>query len=233
MTGRHVVAIVSGGLDSVTMAYHLAAQGYGLTLISFDYGQRHRKELDFAAKCAGRLDAEHHIVDLRVLTGLIDSSSLTSAEIEVPDGHYAEETMRITVVPNRNAVMINVAAALAVSRGWDYVATGVHGGDHFIYPDCRPEFIESQARTLRLANAGFVSEHFDVLAPFVDVSKGDIVAIGHLIGVPWLETWSCYKGGDVHCGSCGTCVERREAFELAGVTDPTPYAATPTFPDPR
>jgi 7-cyano-7-deazaguanine synthase len=163
----------------------------------------------------------------------MSTSSLTSDAIEVPDGHYAEETMKVTVVPNRNAIMINVATALAVSESYSFVATGVHGGDHFIYPDCRPEFIESQSETLKLANAGFIAAEFDVLAPFVNISKADIVTIGDAIGVPWLETWSCYKGGDIHCGSCGTCFERREAFELANVGDPTPYTSTPSFSDPR
>jgi 7-cyano-7-deazaguanine synthase len=229
----HVVAIVSGGLDSVSMAYHLADKGYGLSLISYDYGQRHKKEIEFAQLCAQHLNAEHHIVDLTVLTSLMNTSSLTSPDVEVPDGHYAEETMKITVVPNRNAIMINIATALAVSRKHDFVATGVHGGDHFIYPDCRPEFIASQSETLRLSNAGFISDSFEVLAPFVNISKGDIVTLGEKIGVPWIETWSCYKGGDTHCGSCGTCFERREAFEIAGVADPTVYAATPRFSDPR
>ena len=231
--GQHVVAVVSGGLDSVTLAYHLADAGYGLTLISFDYGQRHNKEVNYASLCASRLRAEHHIVDLRAITGLIDSSSLTSSDIDVPDGHYAEDSMKMTVVPNRNAVMINIATALAVSRGHDFVATGVHGGDHYIYPDCRPEFIDSQAETLRLSNKGFISEHFDILAPFVNLPKDGIVAMGEKLRVPWVETWSCYKGGEVHCGSCGTCFERREAFVLAGVEDPTVYATTPTFSDPR
>jgi 7-cyano-7-deazaguanine synthase len=233
MSKGKVVAIVSGGLDSVTLAYHLVDQGYEPVLISYDYGQRHSKELDFAKLCAQRLNVKHHLVDLKVLTSLMSTSSLTSDAIEVPDGHYAEETMKVTVVPNRNAIMINVATALAVSESYSFVATGVHGGDHFIYPDCRPEFIESQTETLKLANAGFIAAEFDVLAPFVNISKADIVTIGDAIGVPWLETWSCYKGGDIHCGSCGTCFERREAFELANVGDPTPYTSTPSFSDPR
>jgi 7-cyano-7-deazaguanine synthase len=233
MSKGKVVAIVSGGLDSVTLAYHLVDQGYEPVLISYDYGQRHSKELDFAKLCAQRLNAKHHLVDLKVLTSLMGTSSLTSDAIEVPDGHYAEETMKVTVVPNRNAIMINVATALAVSESYSFVATGVHGGDHFIYPDCRPEFIESQTETLKLANAGFIATEFDVLAPFVNISKADIVTIGDAIGVPWLETWSCYKGGDIHCGSCGTCFERREAFELANVGDPTFYRSTPSFSDPR
>jgi 7-cyano-7-deazaguanine synthase len=141
--------------------------------------------------------------------------------------------MRITVVPNRNAIMINIATALAVSMKCNYVATGVHGGDHYIYPDCRPEFISAQTEALRLANAGFISDEFEVLAPFVNISKDGIVKIGEAISVPWLETWSCYKGGEIHCGSCGTCFERREAFALAGVHDPTNYETMPTFLDPR
>ncbi len=233
MSKGTVVAIVSGGLDSVTLAYHLADIGYDLKLISYNYGQRHVKELAFAKLCAERLSAEHFVVDLNAITGLMNTSSLTSDEIEVPDGHYAEQTMKITVVPNRNAIMINVATALAVSRGFDCVATGVHGGDHFIYPDCRPEFIVSQAETLRLANAGFISDKFDVLAPFCNIPKDGIVKVGDALGVPWSETWSCYKGGEVHCGSCGTCFERREAFEIAGVVDPTFYTDTPSFSDPR
>ncbi len=233
MSKGKVVAIVSGGLDSVTLAYHLVDQGYEPVLISYDYGQRHCKELDFAKLCAQRLNVRHHLVDLKVLNSLMGTSSLTSATVEVPDGHYAEETMKVTVVPNRNAIMINVATALAVSERYPFVATGVHGGDHFIYPDCRPEFIESQTETLKLANAGFIATEFDVLAPFVNISKADIVTIGDAIGVPWLETWSCYKGGDIHCGSCGTCFERREAFELASVSDPTSYMSTPSFSDPR
>ena len=233
MAKEKVVAIVSGGLDSVTMAYELVRRNYEIILISYNYGQRHKKEIMYAKKCAENLGVQHHIVDLQVLSDLLGGSSLTSEEISVPDGHYAEESMRITVVPNRNAIMINVATALAVSMKFDYVATGVHGGDHYIYPDCRPEYIVAQTEALRLANSGFVSDEFEVLAPFVNISKDGIVKIGEAIGVPWLETWSCYKGGEIHCGSCGTCFERREAFSLAGVRDPTNYETTPTFLDPR
>ena len=233
MAKGKVVAIVSGGLDSVTMAYELVRRNYEIILISYNYGQRHKKEIMYAKKCAENLGVQHHIVDLQVLSDLLGGSSLTSEEISVPDGHYAEESMRITVVPNRNAIMINVATALAVSMKFDYVATGVHGGDHYIYPDCRPEYIVAQTEALRLANSGFVSDEFEVLAPFVNISKDGIVKIGEAIGVPWLETWSCYKGGEIHCGSCGTCFERREAFSLAGVRDPTNYETTPTFLDPR
>lgn len=227
------VAIVSGGMDSVTLAHLLASEGDEVVLVSFDYGQKHRKELEFAALCGARLGAQHEIVDLTSLTRLLGSSSLVSETVAVPDGHYAEENMKSTVVPNRNAMMISIAGAIAVAQDADRVAIGVHGGDHFIYPDCRPDFVASANTTLQLGNAGMVSDGFGLVAPFSSGSKTDIARIGNELGVPWLETWSCYNGADVHCGSCGTCFERREAFSEATVYDPTPYKTKPSFPDPR
>lgn len=217
------VAIVSGGMDSVTLAHHLADEEHDLHLVSIDYGQRHRKELDFATRCAERLRARHSIVDLSSITRLIASSSLTSG-LAVPDGHYAEETMRATVVPNRNMMMLAIACSIAVSEGAQYVATGVHGGDHFIYPDCRPEFIASVNAACLVGNVTFGDDFRGVIAPFVHHDKAWIAARGDELGVPWTDTWSCYKGDDLHCGRCGTCVERAEAFHLANVVDPTQYA---------
>ncbi|MCB0996862.1 MAG: 7-cyano-7-deazaguanine synthase QueC [Acidimicrobiales bacterium] len=219
----HTIAVVSGGLDSVTLAHHLADAGHRLELMSFDYGQRHRRELELAAACAARLDAPHHEVDLTSLAALLAGSSLTSVDVDVPDGHYAEENMSVTVVPNRNAIMISIAAGYAVNVGADAVAVGVHGGDHFVYPDCRPGFVRAIDTALFLANEGYAPAGFAVRAPFVHWSKADIVREGARLGVPWTQTWSCYKGGHAHCGTCGTCVERKEAFVLAGVTDPTDY----------
>lgn len=216
-----IIAIVSGGMDSVVLAHHLAEEGNELHLVSVDYGQRHRKELEFAAKTAERLDSPHSIVDLSSITKLIASSSLTGA-IDVPDGHYAEESMKATVVPNRNMMMLSVASAIAISEGADYVATGVHGGDHFIYPDCRPEFISAASAAVLIGMTG-MSGFRGILAPFVHHDKAWIAKRGAILEVPWNETWSCYKGGDRHCGRCGTCVERAEAFWLAEVDDPTDY----------
>lgn len=216
------VAIVSGGMDSVTLAYLLARE-YELTLLSVDYGQRHVRELDCAAKAAAALRADHHVVDLRSVAGLLRGSALTDPSVDVPLGHYEAPTMRATVVPNRNALMLDVATALAVSSGAHAVATGVHAGDHAVYPDCRPEFVDAYERMVRVANEGFVVDGFQVLAPFVHLTKADIAGIGAELGVPWADTWSCYQGGARHCGACGTCVERREAFDLAGVDDPTDY----------
>jgi len=215
------VVICSGGLDSVTLAHKVAKENDLLALISFDYGQRHSKELGYAKKCADRLGVPHHVVDISNVGKLLGGSALTD-NVDVPDGHYAEESMKITVVPNRNAIMLTIAYGAAASMGADAVATAVHGGDHFIYPDCRPGFIKAFDDMQKHALDG-VAE-IDLYAPFVNISKADIVSEGVQCGAPFADTWSCYKGGDIHCGRCGTCVERREAFHLAGVEDPTAYA---------
>jgi 7-cyano-7-deazaguanine synthase len=217
------IAIVSGGMDSVTLAYLLASQGHDLHLLSFDYGQRHVKELEYARRCAADLGAEHTVIDLSTLTPLLRGSALTD-DIDVPEGHYAAPNMRLTVVPNRNAIMLAIAFAAAVADGAAIVATGVHAGDHPIYPDCRPEFIEAFDRMERHATDGYAVDGLHLYAPFVNMSKADIVTLGAALLVPYENTWSCYKGDTAHCGVCGTCVERREAFQLAGVTDPTRYA---------
>ncbi len=222
-----VVTTLSGGLDSVTLAHALAAEGHTLVAVSFDYGQRHAKEIAHAARCAERLGADHHVVDLRSVGALLTGSALTDAAVDVPEGHYTDASMAATVVPNRNAIMLSVAVGVAVARGADAVATAVHAGDHPVYPDCRPAFIDAIEHEARVANEGFIAEGFRVLAPFLQVGKDEIVRRGAALGVPFAETWSCYVGGERHCGRCGTCVERREAFELAAVPDPTVYDEVP------
>lgn len=217
----NVIAIVSGGMDSVTLAHKLKADGHRLRLLTVDYGQRHRKEIAFASACADRLGVEHRVIDASGLVPVLKGSSLTDPGVPVPDGHYAEESMKATVVPNRNMILLSIAAAWAVSVKADAVALGAHAGDHAIYPDCRPEFAEAIDKVLSLCDW----HPLKVVRPFIGITKADIVAVGQGLGVPWGQTWSCYKGRDAHCGTCGTCVERREAFELAGVPDPTGYAA--------
>ncbi len=213
--------ICSGGLDSVSLAHRVAAEDNLAGLVSFDYGQRHRKELDFAAECALRLDVPHRVIDIRGVGAALTGSALTD-DVAVPDGHYAEETMRITVVPNRNAIMLAIAFGVAAAEKADAVAAAVHGGDHFIYPDCRPDFIDAFQTMQRYALDGYAD--IALLTPYVHLPKSAIVADGAKAGTPFDRTWSCYRGGDIHCGRCGTCVERREAFDLAGIPDPTSYA---------
>jgi 7-cyano-7-deazaguanine synthase len=247
------VAIVSGGLDSTILVYDMIDRGYTPHMLSFNYGQRHNKELRFAEYTAKKLGLKHDIVDLTGITHLISNSALTSRStvedlhklaefstsfdeldeetkkriesqraIEVPEGHYAEDTMKATVVPNRNMMMLSIAAAIAVNNKYRCIATGVHGGDHFIYPDCRPEFIGFVDDAIITGTEGFhnfetnEAENIQsIFAPFITKTKADIAHRGIELKVPFEETWSCYKGGDKHCGRCGTCVERLEAIDAA------------------
>lgn len=213
------IVLLSGGMDSTVLATMEASHG-PVEAVSIHYGQRHVRELDAARAVAARLGIRHEVADLSVLRQHLTGSALTD-DIEVPHGHYAEETMRATVVPNRNAIMLSVAVGIAVSRGAGTVATAVHAGDHYVYPDCRPGFIQAISTAARLGTRGFGD--VDITAPFVDLTKAQIALLGSEMGAPVGLSWSCYEGGDLHCGRCGTCVERSEAHRLAGVADPTAY----------
>lgn len=204
--------ILSGGMDSTTLLHHLRQKGDRILAISFDYGQRHRKELEYASRSCGRLEVEHRIVDIRNIGELLQGNALTSKDIEVPDGHYEDESMRLTVVPNRNMIMMAIAGGHAISEGCDRLAIAVHAGDHAIYPDCRPDFIEDFERAIKSGNY----ESISVYAPFLSWTKSEIVQLGLELGINYdEETWSCYKGGAEPCGTCGTCVERAEALMAA------------------
>ena len=216
----NLILTYSGGMDSTVLLHHMIAAGNSVRALSVDYGQRHGRELQSAAQICAALGVEHRIADLRTLGGIIGGSSLTSADVPVPDGHYAEETMKATVVPNRNMILLAVAAGWAMSVKADAVAFAAHSGDHAIYPDCRPEFADAVGHAIKLADWHSV----DLIRPFIQLTKADIVRRGTELKVPFAQTWSCYKGGEHHCGCCGTCIERREAFYLAGVSDPTSYS---------
>jgi 7-cyano-7-deazaguanine synthase len=209
MTEYKSVVVVSGGLDSTTLAYVQKDRGFDVYAISFDYGQRHVKELDYARETMGEIAEDHHIVDLTNLTELFaESGSSLVTGADVPEGHYGEESMKATVVPNRNMIMLSIAAGYAVSINAESVAMGMHAGDHFIYPDCRPEFVVAIEYALQLANTGFAHPSFNFATPFIQKSKNEIAAEAVRLSVPIERTWSCYQGGEIHCGRCGTCVER-------------------------
>jgi len=213
------VAVVSGGLDSTVLLYWLLDQGHDVRALSVNYGQRHITELAYAKKMCKRLSIVHEVADLSLISNLLGRSSQTDPLLPVPEGHYAEESMKLTVVPNRNALMLSVATAWAISMKADNVAYGAHAGDHTIYPDCRAVFASAMDVVMRIADWHEVG----LLRPFVNKTKAEIVSIGAGLSVPFECTWSCYNGRDKHCSVCGTCVERREAFRLAGVEDPTEY----------
>lgn len=217
------VVLLSGGMDSATLLYDVvASQGKDMVLaLSANYGQRHRRELESAWRLALKVGVEHVLVDLAGVGKLLSGSALTDPSVPVPEGHYEHESMRATVVPMRNAIFLSVAVGLAWARGADTVMTAVHAGDHAIYPDCRPAFVDAFDAMVEQASAGMAD--IDVIAPYVRMTKAEIAALGVRLGVPWAETWSCYKGGERHCGRCGTCVERIEALLLARADDPTEY----------
>ena len=211
------VIVVSGGMDSVTLLYEKKDE---IALgISFDYGSNHNhNELPLAALHCQRLGIAHVVIPLGFMRQYFKSSLLESGD-SIPDGSYDEENMKSTVVPFRNGVMLAVAAGIAESNGLTKVLIANHGGDHTIYPDCRPEFIAAMDAAVEAGTFARVR----VVAPYTNISKADIARRGRALGIDYAETWSCYKGGDVHCGTCGTCVERKEALREAGIEDNTPY----------
>jgi protein ExsB len=211
------VIVVSGGMDSVTLLYEKKDE---IALgISFDYGSNHNhNELPLAALHCQRLGIAHVVIPLGFVHQYFKSSLLESGE-SIPDGSYDEENMKSTVVPFRNGVMLAVAAGIAESNGLTKVLIANHGGDHTIYPDCRPEFIAAMDAAVEAGTFARVR----VVAPYTNISKADIARRGRALGIDYAETWSCYKGGHVHCGTCGTCVERKEALREAGIEDNTPY----------
>lgn len=219
------VAIVSGGMDSVTMLYRLLFKEHmDVSVISFYYGQRHMREIASAVKICDLLGVQHQTVDISNLQALLKGSALTDSSVAVPHGYYAEENMRKTVVPNRNMIMLSIAAGFAVSEGAEILATAIHAGDHYIYPDCRPEFFAALNAALIVGNAGHTAPNFRLYAPYLYVTKVEIAQEGDDLQVPYEDTWTCYEGGELHCGVCGACQERRAGFRAAGVPDPTRYA---------
>ena len=211
------VIILSGGMDSVTLLYDQQAR-IALAL-TFDYGSKHNaREIPFARLHCERLGIEHVVIPLDFMEHYF-TSSLLKGGADIPEGHYAADNMKSTVVPFRNGIMLAVAIGMAESRGLKHVMMANHGGDHTIYPDCRPEFVAAMSEAARTGTFPGIT----LLCPFTSLTKGQIAARGRELGIDYSETWSCYKGGERHCGRCGTCVERREALAEAGISDPTEY----------
>jgi 7-cyano-7-deazaguanine synthase len=215
---QKVVVIFSGGMDSFTVLNLAVKQDLEVFALSFNYGQKHKKELDYAARACQELGVHHKIVDISAINQLIGGSSLTS-DIEVAEGHYEEESMKSTVVPNRNMILLSMAVGYAVSIGANKVYYGAHSGDHAIYPDCRPEFVHKMNDVCAIANY----EAVEIVTPYLDVSKTAILTAGLKMGLDYNLSWTCYNGREKACGKCGACQERLEAFTENGVTDPLEY----------
>jgi 7-cyano-7-deazaguanine synthase len=215
-----VVVIYSGGMDSFTVLHHALKQGHDVYALSFNYGQRHVRELDAAATVCKSLGINHKVVDITAINTLLAGSSLTS-DIDIPEGHYEAESMQSTVVPNRNMILLALAIGYAVSMKAEAVYYGAHSGDHAIYPDCRPEFVEKMNAVSLIANY----EPIPIEVPFLTNSKAEILAAGLAIGLDYAQTWTCYNGREKACGKCGACVERLEAFAANNCVDPLPYAS--------
>jgi 7-cyano-7-deazaguanine synthase len=220
------VVLLSGGMDSTVAFYEILRNHEVLAALSFDYGSKHNsREIPFARLHAERAGLPHHTIQLGFINEHFSSDLLESGG-EIPDGHYAEANMKRTVVPFRNGIMLAIACGFAESKGASSLAIAAHSGDHAIYPDCREPFMQGMADAMREGTY----EKIELLRPFIHIDKAGIAKRGAELGIDFSETWSCYKGGETHCGTCGTCVERREAFLLAGLDDPTTYLATPELP---
>lgn len=209
--------IVSGGMDSITMLHEFKDRiAVG---ISFDYGSNHNaREIPFAKMHCDMLGIRHIVIPLSFMPEYFKSSLLEGADA-IPEGNYDDANMQSTVVPFRNGIMLSIAAGIAESHGLKYVMIANHAGDHTIYPDCRPEFIEAMDAAVDKGTFA----HLHILAPYTNITKADIARHGKAMGLDYATTWSCYKGGEKHCGKCGTCMERKEALREAGITDNTEY----------
>ncbi len=221
-----IVQIISGGMDSVTLLYHLKNEGHEVSTLSFNYGQKHNKELGYVAYHTNKLNVHHKIVDLTAITDLLSKDSvLINKDIKVPTGHYENPIMKSTIVPNRNMMMLSVAGCWALSLKYDTLAFGAHFGDNAIYPDCRESFIKSMEKSFELCDW----HKLKLITPFKNMLKEDIAKIGGKLNLDYSKTWTCYRGEEIQCGECATCIERREALYNANITDITEYSTKYTL----
>ena len=224
--GDQAVVLLSGGMDSVAAFYDTLQRTRVVAALSFHYGSKHNdKEIPFAAYHANKFDVPHLVIPLDFI-GQHFASDLLASGGDIPRGHYEEESMKKTVVPFRNGIMLAIAAGFAESKEAQALVIAAHAGDHAIYPDCREDFMRAMGDAMRLGTYA----NIELVRPFIALTKAQIAARGAELGVDFAQTWSCYEGRDIHCGECGTCVERREAFLVSGVPDPTVYASTGELP---
>jgi 7-cyano-7-deazaguanine synthase len=211
------IVILSGGLDSTTLLFHLKDEGHVLHALTFDYGQRHRKEIEAAKIICELTDTPQEIVDVSALGPFFGSNALTNQSIVLPSGEYSQETIDTTKVPNRNMIMLSIAISRAISLAFDAVAFGAHSGfNEIMYPDCSPAFVNAMQKAANACDQLSV----EVLAPFVLWTKTDVLKRGAELCVPFENTWSCYEGSSVPCGKCGTCWDREAAFSQCALVDP-------------
>lgn len=220
MAQEKAVVIFSGGMDSFTLLNRVIKEGYDVYALTFDYGQKHVKEVEVAKTVCEQLNVPHKILDISPINQLMQSSSLVGSE-DVPEGHYESDNMKSTVVPNRNMILLSLAIGYAVDIKAAKVYYGAHSGDHAIYPDCRPEFVHKMNEVAGIANY----EHVSIETPYLNSSKGEILKDGLSMGLSYDNTWTCYNGRAKACGKCGACVERLEAFADNQRTDPLEYEA--------
>ncbi len=214
-----LAVLLSGGLDSTTALHWANAEHEVVCAISFDYGSNHaEQELACARWQAESLGIPYRQIDISSLAAHLRSALLSGAAA-IPDGNYDENNMKKTVVPFRNGIFLSIAAGIAESQGAEALVIAAHVGDHFIYPDCRNEFMLAMGEAIRLGT----DTQLQVLHPFIEADKEEIARMADELGVDFSHTYSCYKGGTMHCGSCATCLERREAFISAEINDPTEY----------
>lgn len=216
---KKITLIYSGGSDSFTLLHHALNQNFSVDCITFNYGQKHVKEIDFAISVCKELNLKHTLIDIGDPSAIFGSSSLVDRDNKIPYGSYKEDSMKSTIVPNRNMIFISYAIAYSIANKINEVWYGAHAGDHFIYPDCRPEFLQSMDVAAGLCDPSEVS----VKGPFINFNKGQIFKIGIDLGVDYSKTWTCYEGQESACGKCGSCVERLEAFADNNTSDPINY----------
>ncbi len=214
-----VVVVYSGGMDSFTVLHKAINAGHDVLALSFNYGQKHSKELDCAQAVTNEIGIVHKILDIQSIRSMFTTSSLVASDIDVPEGHYEAKNMKSTVVPNRNMILLSLAIGYAVNEQASEVWYGAHSGDHVIYPDCRPEFVNIMDQAAKISNF----ESVDIIAPYLNSDKIGILKDGLAMGLDYSKTWTCYKGQEKACGKCGSCVERLEAFEANKKPDPLTY----------